>query len=195
MKESLINKFISNERFGSYENIKEYNENLLFSKKAYIPLSILEVSLKNSINSLLTLQISERWYEDETFLTKDSIKKVNDAKNILFKRGEKITKSKIIAELSFGFWVNLFKKPYANKLRTKELRKIFLNIPPKEIKTINREVLYQELNHIRNFRNRVFHYEKVLNKDSYNNIFDEIYEVLEYFDEELAEYTKSLNNE
>lgn len=195
MKESLINKFISNERFGSYNNIEEYNENLLFSKRAYIPLSILEVSLKNSINDLLTIQISEQWYEDEKFLTKDSIKKVNEAKSILFKRGDKITKSKIIAELSFGFWVNLFKKPYASKLRTKELQKIFLNMPPKERKTINREVLYQELNHIRNFRNRVFHYEKVLNKDDFNNIFNEIYEVLEYFDMELAQYTKDLNNE
>ncbi|MFP4487403.1 MAG: hypothetical protein ACLFOC_10595 [Campylobacterales bacterium] len=141
------------------------------------------------------MQISEQWYEDEKFLTKDSIKKVNEAKDVLFKRGEKVTKSKIIAELSFGFWVNLFKKPYANKLRTKELQKIFLNMPPKETKTINREVLYQELNHIRNFRNRVFHYEKVLNKDDYNNIFSEIYEILEYFDIELAEYTKSMNNE
>lgn len=195
MKESLINKFISSERFGSYNNIEEYNENLLFSKKAYVPLSILEISLKNSINNLLTIQISEKWYEDEEFLTKDSIQKVNEAKTILFKRGDKITKSKIIAELSFGFWVNLFKKPYATKLRTKELKKIFLNMPSKEIKTINREILYQELNHIRNFRNRVFHYEKVLNKDSFNTIFDKIYEILGYLDGELAEYTKDLNND
>lgn len=195
MKESLINKFISQERFDSYKDMKEYNENLKFSKKSYIPLSIMEIALKNSINEHLTNKLGERWYEDKKFLTIDSFKKVNEAKNILYRRGEKISKPKIIAELSFGFWVNLFKRPYEKKLRTKDLQKIFLNLPSKETKVLNREILFKELNHIRNFRNRVFHYEKILNKDNYNNIFFEIYEILEFFDEELVEYVKGLNDD
>jgi hypothetical protein len=195
MKECLIDKFISSDRFGSYQNIEEYSQNLAFSKKSYIPLSILEVALKNSINELLNDKVGIDWIEDPTFLTKDSLKKVKDAKNILFRRGEKISKSKIIAELSFGFWVNLFKRPYSKKLRTNDLKKIFLNLPPKNEKLINREILYKELNHIRNFRNRVFHYEKVLNKDDYNSIFNEIHEILKYFNEELVEYTQKVNNE
>lgn len=194
MKESLIDKLISKERFNSYKDISEYEENLIFSKKAYVPLSILEVALKNSINEHLTNKVSEHWYEDESFLTADSLKKVKEAKSILFRRGEKISKSKIIAELSFGFWVNLLKKPYAKKLRTNDLQKIFINLPSKEEKIITREILYKELNHIRNFRNRVFHYEKVLNKNNYNNIFDEIYEILKFFDSELSKYVRDLNN-
>lgn len=195
MKESLINKLISKERFSSYVDIDEYNENLKFSKKFYIPLSILEIALKNSINEHLTNKLGDQWYEDENFLTVDSLKKVNQAKNILYKRGEKISKSKIIAELSFGFWVNLLKRPYEKKLRTKDLKQIFLNLPSKQKKILNREILFKDLNHIRNFRNRVFHYEKVLNKDNYNNMFCEIYEILEFFDEELVRYAKDLNNE
>ncbi|RYA23358.1 hypothetical protein CRU96_08310 [Malaciobacter halophilus] len=195
MKKSLINKFISQERFNSYTNLDEYNQNLILSKNAYIPLSILEVTLKNSINEHLSVKVGQNWYENQEFLTQDSLKKVNDAKNILFKRGEKITKSKIVAELSFGFWVNLFKKPYAKKLRTYDLKKIFLNLPSKKDKIISREILYKELNHIRNFRNRVFHYEKILNKDNFENIFDEIYELLEFFDNELSQYARDLNNE
>jgi len=88
----------------------------------------------------------------------------------------------------------LFKKPYATKLRTSDLQNIFLNLPLREEKLINREVLYKELNHIRNFRNRVFHYEKVLNKNNYNKIFDEIDEILCYFDKELLEFSKKANN-
>ncbi len=45
MKKSLITKYISSERFKSYKGIEEYIENLIFSKKAYIP---------KSINNLLT---------------------------------------------------------------------------------------------------------------------------------------------
>ena len=194
MKKSLIKKYISTERFRSYSGIDEYLENLVFSKKAYIPLSILEISLKNSINELLTEKLGENWLEDKSFLTNDSLRKIDEARNILFKRGEHISKSKIIAELSFGFWVNLFKKPYEMKLRTKDIQKIFTNLPPKKEKIINREVIYKELNHIRNFRNRVFHYEKVINKDNYNQIFDEIDEVLFYFDKELFDCVKKANN-
>ena len=194
MKISLIKKYISSERFRSYSGIDEYLENLVFSKKAYIPLSILEISLKNSINDLLTDKLGENWLENKDFLTNDSLRKIDEAKKILFKRAELISKSKIIAELSFGFWVNLFKKPYEKKLRTKDIQKIFTNLPPKKEKMINREVIYKELNHIRNFRNRVFHYEKVINKDNYNQIFDEIDEVLFYFDKELFDCVKKANN-
>ena len=194
MKKSLIKKYISTERFRSYSGIDEYLENLVFSKKAYIPLSILEISLKNSINELLTEKLGENWLEDKSFLTNDSLRKIDEAKKILFKRAEPISKSKIIAELSFGFWVNLFKKPYEMKLRTKDIQKIFTNLPPKKEKMINREVIYKELNHIRNFRNRVFHYEKVINKNNYNQIFKEIDEVLFYFDKELFDCVKKANN-
>lgn len=194
MKKSLIKKYISTERFRSYSGIDEYLENLVFSKKAYIPLSILEISLKNSINELLTEKLGENWLENKDFLTNDSLRKIEEAKKILYKRAELISKSKIIAELSFGFWVNLFKKPYEKKLRTKDIQKIFTNLPPKKEKMINREVIYKELNHIRNFRNRVFHYEKVINKDNYNQIFDEIDEVLFYFDKELFDCVKKANN-
>ncbi|QNK84167.1 hypothetical protein HOO31_05750 [Aliarcobacter cryaerophilus] len=194
MKKSLIKKYISTERFRSYSGIDEYLENLVFSKKAYIPLSILEISLKNSINELLTEKLGENWLENKDFLTNDSLRKIEEAKKILYKRAELISKSKIIAELSFGFWVNLFKKPYEMKLRTKDIQKIFTNLPPKKEKMINREVIYKELNHIRNFRNRVFHYEKVINKDNYNQIFDEIDEVLFYFDKELFDCVKKANN-
>ena len=194
MKISLIKKYISTERFRSYSGIDEYLENLVFSKKAYIPLSILEISLKNSINDLLTDKLGENWLENKDFLTNDSLRKIDEARNILYKRAELISKSKIIAELSFGFWVNLFKKPYEKKLRTKDIQKIFTNLPPKKEKIINREVIYKELNHIRNFRNRVFHYEKVINKDNYNQIFDEIDEVLFYFDKELFDCVKKANN-
>ena len=194
MKISLIKKYISTERFRSYSGIDEYLENLVFSKKAYIPLSILEISLKNSINDLLTDKLGENWLENKDFLTNDSLRKIEEAKKILYKRAELISKSKIIAELSFGFWVNLFKKPYEMKLRTKDIQKIFTNLPPKKEKIINREVIYKELNHIRNFRNRVFHYEKVINKDNYNQIFDEIDEVLFYFDKELFDCVKKANN-
>lgn len=193
MKESLISNFISEKRLSSYKNLHEYKNNLIFSKDSYIPLSILEIALRNAINYHLTIKIGKDWLEDERFMTKDSLVKVNQTKNLLYRRGEEISKEKLLAELSLGFWVNLFKKPYEKKLRINDIKKIFPNLPSQSVKFINRNVIYQELNHIRNFRNRVFHYEKVINKDNYNNIFTEIYEVLNYFDGEIANFAKVSN--
>ena len=193
MKECLIEKFISKQKFASYLNIEQYSDNLIFSKKAYIPLSIIEISLRNALDQFLSNKISDCWY-DSDFLTKDSIEKVNQAKFLLKKRREPVIKEKIIAELSFGFWVNVFKKPYEKKLRISDLKVIFPNLPNKKEKLINRDVLFKELNHIRNFRNRIFHYERVLNKNNYINILTEIYGVINYFDSELNEYTQTINN-
>jgi len=195
MKKSLIEKYITIKRFESYENIDEYKKNLIFSKEAYIPLSILEVALRNSIDRTFSQNVDTHWYINRDFLTNDSIKKVNQVIELLKKRREPILKDKIIAELSFGFWVNLFKRPYSNQLRLRELKKIFPNLPNKKVKFLNRDIIYKKLNHIRNFRNRIFHYEKVLNKDNYNNIYSEIYEILGYFDNEIFLYTKRLNSE
>jgi len=195
MKKSLIEKYITIKRFESYENIDEYKKNLIFSKEAYIPLSILEVALRNSIDRTFSQNVDTHWYINKDFLTKDSIKKVNQVIELLKKRREPISKDKIIAELSFGFWVNLFKRPYSNQLRLRELKKIFPNLPNKKVKFLNRDIIYKKLNHIRNFRNRIFHYEKVLNKDNYNNIYSEIYEILGYFDNEIFLFTKRLNSE
>ena len=193
MKEGLIKKFITDIRFKSYQDTQEYEKNLLFSKQSYVPLSILEVSLRNSIDSLLSDKVDENWHTSENFLTKDSVLKVKQAIELLERRRENVSKHKIIAELSFGFWVNLFKKPYDKKLRINDLRKIFPNLPPKTVKLINREKIYKELNHIRNFRNRVFHYEKVVNKDNYNMVFEEIDEILRYFDNDIYEFSNKMN--
>ncbi len=195
MNSSLINKFISDNRLSSYKNISEYEQNLIFSKKSYIPLSILEVALRNSIDTLLSEKIASDWYDKDDFLTKDSKGKILQAIELLKMRKEKISKHKIIAELSFGFWVNLFKKPYDKKLRINDLKIIFPNLPLRKTKLTNREIIYKELNHIRNFRNRVFHHERVLNRDNYNFIFNEIDEILSYFDEEVCAFSKRVNND
>ncbi len=191
LKESLITNFISIKRFESYENIEEYSKNLIFSQSFYIPLSILEVALRNALDNYLSNKISNNWYEED-FLTQDSKVKVNQAVALLNRRKERISKEKIIAELSFGFWVNLFKKPYDKKLRINDIILIFPNLPKRNEKLINRQILFKKLNHIRIFRNRIFHYEKVLNKNDFNNIEDEILEIIKYFDDDLYHYTNSL---
>lgn len=193
VKESLRLKYISPTRLSADIDFNEYCQNLLISKNAYIPLSILEIALRNALDSYFSLKIEMEWHLDNTVLTQGAQKKIIEAIDTLNARKETVTKEKIIAELNFGFWVNLFQKPYQNHLRTKNLRHIFPNMPSKAERIINREEIYKKLDHIRRFRNRVFHYEKVIHKNHYETIDEEIYFILEMFDSELAAFAKDLN--
>jgi len=120
-------------------------------------------------------------------------KKIKEVNDTLKGRKETDSKEKVIAELNFGFWVSLFQKPYQNYFRTKDLRQIFPNMPQKKEIFLDREEIYKKLDHIRRFRNRVFHYEKVINKDHYNDIEKDIHFILAIFDDELADFAMVLN--
>lgn len=191
MKDDVKKKFITNIRLKNYTNFDEYKQNLHNSEKYYILLSIFEVSLRNSIDNYFKHKISINWLESD-ILHQDTKKRVNEAKKKILQRRESITHDKIIAELQLGFWTSLFRKSYTNLIRIKDIRYIFPNMPTKQQKLINRNVLDKKLNHIRKFRNRVFHYEKIINKSEYTDIQNDIFELLLYFDEDIYSFTNEL---
>jgi len=195
MNTILIHKYITEKRFSKYESLTQYEENLVLSKQYYIPLSILEVSLRNTINHHFEKFYGAGWLMNEaSFLQKDHLAKIFDAKQKIKSRKEILTKDKLVAELSFGFWVNLFKSSYDRQMRIANLKQIFTNLPSKEIKLINRNELFKIINHIRNFRNRIFHHEKIVNKPEFQNIDNEINEILNYLSEDLLEFSKRINH-
>jgi len=195
MDELLIHKYITEKRFSKYASLSQYEENLSLSKQYYIPLSILEVSLRNAINQHFEKFYGAGWLLNEaSFLQKDHLSKIFDAKNKIISRKETLTKDKLVAELSFGFWVNLFKSSYDRQMRIANLKQIFTNLPSKDIKLINRNELFQKINHIRNFRNRIFHHEKIVNNMQYQNIEIQIDEILGYLHENILSFSKRVNN-
>lgn len=195
MNEILMRKYITEKRFSKYHSLLDYEENLLLSKKYYIPLSILEVSLRNAINGHFEKFYGAGWLLNEaSFLQRDHLFKIQEAKRKIQLRNEHLTKDKLVAELSFGFWVNLFKSSYDRQMRIANLRQIFTNLPSKSTKLINRNELFQTINHIRNFRNRIFHHEKIVDKLEFQNIKNEIDEILGYLHEDILAFTKRVNN-
>lgn len=192
MNQEQIERYISKARLDAYSGIKEYSQNLLFSRHFYIPLAVLEVALRNSINDYLTTKVGDNWLENETLLCKDARRKIDEAKNKLSYRHEPQTNDKIIAELNFGFWVGLFTKPYENYLRHADLKKIFPSLPSKKTLLVTRRTILSKLHTVKTFRNRIFHYEKVINKTEYGEVESIIFELLGYFDSGLADFCKSL---
>ncbi len=171
----------------------------MLSKSFYLPLSILEISLKNSIDNHFINQVGIDWLFDKDFIKQQLQCKIDNAIKILNQNNKTYNKNKILnhnnlmSELSFGFWIMLLKKPYQQYLRYNDLKQIFPNLPSSKDKKINRHFVFTKLNKIRLFRNKVFHHDRIINKSEYKTMMSEIHEVLGYFDEDIVQITKELN--
>ena len=196
MDNTFIKKYISEARFSKYTSINEYKDNLELSNDFYIPLSILEVSLRNAINNQFIIFYGQNWILNEAqFLQSDALTKIAQAKSKLKSRNETITHAKLTAELTLGFWTSLFQKPYDKIMRLQTLKGIFSNLPKKEVKVIDRKIISSKLNHIRKFRNRIFHFEKIINKEEFSNIKNDINEISEFLHSDIAAFSKGFINE
>jgi len=197
----LKRQFISDTRLSNYKNFTEYILNLQLSKSLYLPLSIIEISLKNSMDNHFINIIGKDWLFNKSFIKPqlqykiDNAIKILEQNNKIYSKNKSLTHNNLMSELSFGFWIMLLKKPYQQYLRYNDLKQIFPNLPRTNDKNINRHFIFIKLNKIRLFRNKVFHYDKIINKKEYNNILNEIYEILSYFDSEIVNIVKDLNNE
>jgi hypothetical protein len=190
-------KVFSNERLQKYVDFYAGDEekalllyqcNINLSESFYPLLSIFEVALRNSMNRELTKSYgTPDWYShlSSTPGLKDLNREITLAIRHINKRGETVTGSKVVAELTLGFWVRLFNAEY-ERILWKDLRKSFPFMPKKERQ---RHKVSVPLNKIRNFRNRVYHNEPISwSLIALENIYDETVQVLKWLNEQLPEY-------
>jgi len=169
--------------------LKRYENNIKISQAFYPELSVLEVSLRNAIDTIFKEKFGNDWIEQEvkynyfldSFDYDTLLKAYNDVKRECQKTSKKFTAGKVIANLSFGFWTNICLSKYNAKIWTKKgfFKGVFVNFPKNKQQQIHS--ISNTLNSIRKLRNRVFHYERILKKPSNLLIkFNEIMEILNY---------------
>ena len=140
--------------------IRHYQSNIQLTEAFYTSLSVLEVALRNALSrELETMTGREDWYTifPNTPGLTNLNRYVTQAAKQIAGRHEQITSSKIIAELTLGFWVSLLNAEY-ERLLWKDLRRAFPYLPKKERQRKN---VSAPLNRFRAFRNRVFHNESI----------------------------------
>lgn len=144
--------------------LKLYQLNIQLSQDFYAILSLFEVALRNSIDDHYKTYFNDpEWLKNQCtgtgFLNNQAFalgkfksrKKVNEAIRDL---GVRYTHDKVVASISFGFWVNLF-APIQFRLAGQNLHQIFISRP----QGTQPRVLFNELTQLLNFRNRVAHHE------------------------------------
>jgi len=181
------------------KTIAIYRSNLRLSQAFYPLLSLVEISLRNSINNHFKSHFSDpNWLitQKDGFMNDPRIRRLPRPfvmrKKILYplsKFGPSITNDKLVSELSFGFWSLFFERNHYRVLSGAPI-KIFKSKP----KNIGRNKIYATLNNIRKFRNRVYHYEHIcfssnsIDLSQSEEIHKSIYSVLSWFDSDLVEW-------
>ncbi len=183
-----------------------YRLNIKLSQNFYAILSMFEVALRNAIDVhyanhfndkewLKNQCIGKGFLNDNAFQTGrfKSKKKVDSAIREL---GVRYTHDRVIASLSFGFWVNLF-APIQFRLAGQTLHKIFPNRPKGTLP----KLIFNELNTILDFRNRVAHHEPIcfngsqsINLTNVVNTYTSIIELTQWLGIDNVRFLKDLDN-
>lgn len=121
-----------------------------------------EVLLRNAIDSVLgdgqpQAPIKDTWLMDFDVLQPDGVKQVIVAVERL-EQGKAITRGRVIAGVSFGFWAGLFSKSYEELWRHR-LRQAFPH------GSVVRRDLTQRMRLLQRFRNRIAHHDCLLHQD------------------------------
>ncbi|MFI5607196.1 hypothetical protein [Amycolatopsis sp. NPDC051903] len=137
------------------EAIRLYWWNVDVSGAFYTSLHCLELALRNSLHSRLTIAYGRPDWWTVAPLSKHGLQKVGAALDKLKFRPRQITADDIVAELTFGFWVSLVSGAHARGLWEPFLHKAFPFFRGK------RRDLHNDLHTVLLFRNRIMHHEPI----------------------------------
>ena len=171
--------------------IRHYECNLMLAESLYVSLSVLEVTLRNALcRELETMTGREDWYA--IFPTTPGLRSLNryitEAAQHIMARHEQITPSKIVAELTLGFWVSLLNTEYERTL-WQALRRAFPYMPRRERQRRN---VSAPLNTFRRFRNRIFHNESICwNLSRVEEIHGDMLKVIGWMNRDLPEWVEA----
>ena len=161
-----------------------YRYNIKLCQRFYGVLGVLEVVLRNAINEHFKKQLSDNeWLITQSFSGflfnyQESIIKERDK----LLSNSKYTHDKLVASLSMGVWTFMFSRNcYKNSGKT------LLQIFPNKIHGLNQKDIYNDLDKIRVFRNRIAHHEPlcfdslgIINLDYAENIYKLIIRYIEF---------------
>jgi len=125
---------ISNDRFSRYLNIskgdelgaiRQYERNTALSESIYGVLQGFEIMLRNSIHHTMIRATGDEYWFDNFGLGEQELTSVATAREKISRKKRTVTASRVVAELTFGFWSSMAGREYATTLWLPYLHKAF----------------------------------------------------------------------
>lgn len=167
---TAITATISPARMGTYLNatgfgpdataLDIYVWNALVSGAFFSTLHICEVVVRNAISHALELKYGSNWPWDAGF--ERSLPKWSKGELQSARQGIPVgSTGKVIAELKFAFWCRLFTAGQDQHIWNAHLHTVFPFIPLPLTVAAGRKMLYDDMEALRGFRNRIAHHEPI----------------------------------
>ena len=157
-----LRRVLSGDRFASYlraaggdaaKAIELHAWNTMVSGAFYGPLQMVELALRNAVHDHLSAAYGRQWLGNRQILRENEMRRVDDAREQVKRQRKRLTPGRVVAELSFGFWVSLFARRY-DALWNAQLNQAFSP-------AMKRKDLYDKLAELRDLRNRIAHHEPI----------------------------------
>ena len=199
----ILNEAVSAQRLKKYISLYDgdmakvvahYKANLALSESLYTSLSVFEVTLRNALSKQLERMMGRKdWYSvfPSNPALKSLMSEVTVAIRHISQRGEMVSPDKVVAELTFGFWVTLLNSEYELTL-WKGLRLAFPYMPKEDRKRKN---VSSPCNALRKLRNRVFHHESICwDLDYISGIHNRLVHVLGWMNKDIPVWLEGVDN-
>lgn len=141
--------------------LTRYNWNLCLCEALYPSVQALEIALRNRLNDVLLREFGRNWtWEPQLFGNANDQAMIKKAGDQLTKHGKRIENSRMVAELTLGFWVSLHHRRFERVLWQKPnvIQSVLPFIPAK---VRNLPYIRPRLEKINDLRNRISHHEPV----------------------------------
>lgn len=169
-----IETALSPERFARYlaiassksDALQYYAWNTALSSAFAGPLQCLEVGLRNAVDGRLASTRGASWFHNPSVLRSRDLVLAQEARDRVLQTGKALSPGRVVAELSFGFWVGMFANAYDATIWRTDLYRIFSPRP-------QRRDLHDDLDRLRTLRNRIAHHEPIFQRsliDDYKRI-------------------------
>jgi len=157
----------------------QYLWNVELCESLYQSLGALEVAFRNSVHATLTAcKGRPDWYDIPTFLLPREAAQVVDAKNTIVRGHKSVTPGRIVAAVTFGFWVSLLSNAYSSIWTSSNQALVKQAFPLAPVGMQYRGRVFKTMNDIRLLRNRVFHFESIADDADIVNKHDDIIDAI-----------------
>jgi len=159
--EDRLSKYLVATGFKRDKALALYGWNISISEAFYPLLSAVEVCLRNLVSKRIIEIYGVEWWLDDDFREQigRGTRVVKIAHNKLKKTGA-VTSSRMVAELSFGFWVKMLLERH-EEVFWADFPRHFPSLP----EGITYSEFYERCDQVCDFRNRIFHHEPIVNMD------------------------------
>jgi len=190
-----LEKYLSPERLAPYYalargdkwiGIQLYERNTELSEALYGVIQGLEIALRNAIHNAMISRLGAADWYDHIVLYEFERESIEEAKQKIQERNLAVTPGRVIAELTFGFWVKLTASPYEKTFWVKHLHRIF----PLRVK---RTILHGRLVEIKTLRNRIAHHERIIGKRDLPEACQQVIEAIGWMNPSLQSWVQHTN--